>query len=310
MSHDTSCHDYCRTIASDTPAPFCDATIAQFRFGRYDPTTIVDAESFWRATWTPLGPATVYVHDPLGKRIADFYGPGATWLSRTVSDLWGDHDDPPKIQPSHDVVGLLQKKFGALRLGRSNTPYHEILPAILGQRVTTREAAQQWNRIVRNHGEKAPGPNATLLLPPSPEVLAKVPYTTFHTYGIDRRRADAMRHAGRLGHFLLREWERDVLPSEHTHALMHLPGVGPWTAAVAGALAFGDPDALAVGDFHLKNTVAWALHKKPRGTDDEMLTSLSTYLGQRHRIVRWIQMAGISAPARGPRRPIVSITQL
>jgi hypothetical protein len=41
-----------------------------------------------------------------------------------------------------------------------------------------------------------------------------------------------------------------------------------------------------------------------------MLASLSPYAGQRQRIVRWIQMAGISAPARGPRRPIVSITHL
>lgn len=252
----------------------------------------------------------MHVHDPLGQRIANFYGPGAPWLAKTVGDVFGDHDDTPEIQSVHDVVTLLQKQFGALRLGRSNCAYHELLPAILGQRVTTKEAAQQWGRIVRNHGEKAPGPHATLLLPPSPEELAKIPYTTFHTYGVDRRRADTMRQTGRLGHFLLRNWDHNVNPSEHTQALMHVPGVGPWTAAVAGALAFGDPDALAVGDFHLKNTVAWALHKKPRGTDDEMLSSLSAYAGQRHRIVRWIQMAGISAPSRGPRRPIVSITQL
>jgi 3-methyladenine DNA glycosylase/8-oxoguanine DNA glycosylase len=252
----------------------------------------------------------MHVHDPLGKRQTEFYGPGATWLSSTVDDLFGNHDEPPSIAPAHDVVHLLQKQFGALRLGRSHTPFHEILPAILGQRVTTQEAAQQWSRIVRNHGEKAPGPHPTLLLPPSPEVLAKIPYTTFHTYGIDRRRADTLRHAGRLGHYLVRDWDRTVDPSQHTEALMHLPGVGPWTAAVAGALAFGDPDAIAVGDFHLKNTIAWALHKKPRGTDDEMLASLSPYVGQRQRIVRWIQMAGISAPARGPRRPIVSITHL
>jgi 3-methyladenine DNA glycosylase/8-oxoguanine DNA glycosylase len=252
----------------------------------------------------------MHIQEPLGRRIAHFYGPGATWLATTFSDVFGDHDHTPEIQPAHTVVELLRKQFGALRLGRSNCPYHELLPAILGQRVTTREAAQQWGQIVRNHGEKAPGPHTTLLLPPSPDVLAKIPYTTFHTYGIDRRRADTMRHAGRLGHFLLRDWDRNVAASQHTEALLHLPGVGPWTAAVAGALAFGDPDALAVGDFHLKNTVAWALHKKPRGTDDEMLESLSPYAGQRHRIVRWIHMAGISAPARGPRQPIVSITQL
>jgi 3-methyladenine DNA glycosylase/8-oxoguanine DNA glycosylase len=252
----------------------------------------------------------MHVQDPLGQRIEQFYGPGATWLSSTCADLFGDHDEIPTITPAHKAVSLLQRRFGSLLLGRSNCPYHELLPAILGQRVTTGEAAQQWNRIVRHHGQRAPGPHTTLLLPPSPEVLTKIPYTTFHNYGVDRRRAQTLRQVGRLSHFLLRDWDRHVDPSEHTQTLMHVPGVGPWTAAVAGALAFGDPDALAVGDFHLKNTVAWTLHNKARGTDIEMLESLSPYVGQRHRIVRWIQMAGISAPARGPRRPIISITQL
>jgi hypothetical protein len=75
-------------------------------------------------------------------------------------------------------------------------------------------------------------------------------------------------------------------------------------------LAFGDPDALLVGDFHVKNTVAFALEGRIRGTDKEMVATLEPYRGQRHRIVRWLQLNGVRAPARGPRRRIVSITRL
>lgn len=284
--------------------------MAPFRFGPQDPTTIVDENSMWRATITPQGPGTVHISGLRDTPIAQFFGPGASWLEQMWIDLMGAHDEVPSITAHHESVRRAQRHYGPLQLGRSRTPYHEIIPAILGQRVTAQEAVRQWKTIVMRHGRQAPGPHPTLMLPPSPEVLVDTPYTTFHTYGIDRRRADTIRQIARLSHFLIRDWPTDVSPSEHTMALTHLPGVGQWTAAVAGATAFGDPDALAVGDFHLKNMVAWALHGRARGTDDEMISSLQPYAGQRYRVVRWLQLMGYRAPARGPRRPIVSITQL
>ena len=38
--------------------------------------------------------------------------------------------------------------------------------------------------------------------------------------------------------------------------------------AFVAYVAAGDPDAVAVGDFHLKNIVVHALAGRPRGTDD------------------------------------------
>ena len=281
-----------------------------FRFGPQDPTTILDENSMWRATITPHGPGTVHISHLDENPTANFFGPGASWLEDRWMDLVGTHDEVPLITAHHESVRRAQRHYGQLLLGRSATPYHELIPAILGQRVTAQEAVRQWKSIVMRHGQKAPGPHPRLMLPPMPEVLAHTPYTTFHTYGIDRRRADTIRHIARVSHFLIRDWPTDVSPSEQTLALTHLPGIGQWTAAVAGVTAFGDPDAIAVGDFHLKNTVAWALHGRARGTDDEMIASLKPYAGQRYRIVRWLQLMGYRAPARGPRRPIVSIAQL
>ena len=84
-------------------------------------------------------------------------------------------------------------------------------------------------------------------------------------------------------------------------ALRAFPGIGPWTAAEVGFRAFGDADAVSVGDFHIPNMVCWALAREPRGTDERMLELLEPYRGQRARVTRYLELAGIAAPRYGPR---------
>ncbi len=94
-----------------------------------------------------------------------------------------------------------------------------------------------------------------------------------------------------------------------------LPGVGPWTIGSVMASAMGDPDAVAVGDFHLKNLVSYALAGEPRGTDERMLELLAPYAGQRGRVVRLLQArrpraAGIRSPSANPADGTVVIGRL
>ena len=44
---------------------------------------------------------------------------------------------------------------------------------------------------------------------------------------------------------------------------MSLPGVGEWTAAETAQRAFGDADALSVGDYHLAKVIGWSLLGRP-----------------------------------------------
>ena len=273
----------------------------------HDPTLVVDSGDLWRATFTPDGPATLHIADVFGSEPhVVVHGPGAGWLESRALDLIGASDEIPRIEASHEPVRESQKRFGSLALGASHTVYHELLPAVLGQRITGLEAHRQWRALLRTHGTPAPGPRSDMLCPPDPALLAGIPYHALHSLGIERKRADALRHVAMRFDYLTRLSAQVLSPHEKTEALTVIPGVGVWTAAVAGGLAFGDPDALLVGDFHVKNTVAYALTGAIRGTDDEMLATLQPYAGQRHRVVRWLQLTGWRAPARGPRRRIVS----
>ncbi len=85
-----------------------------------------------------------------------------------------------------------------------------------------------------------------------------------------------------------------------------IAGIGPWTAAEVVRTAYGDPDAVSVGDYHIPNTVAWALAGEPRGDDARMLELLAPFAGHRGRVCVLLEAAGAGAPRYGPRMPIRS----
>jgi 3-methyladenine DNA glycosylase/8-oxoguanine DNA glycosylase len=65
--------------------------------------------------------------------------------------------------------------------------------------------------------------------------------------------------------------------------------------------AFGDPDAVSLGDYHLPHLVSWALAGEARGSDERMLELLEPYAGQRARVIRLLELSGIMPPRYGPR---------
>lgn len=285
-------------------------TLSALRNGRNDPTTIIGTDDFWRATLTPHGPATLWLRRVGPDTAVQAFGPGAEWLLAKAPDVCGEHDEPPVLTVTHSVVREAQRRHGDVRLTRSGTPYHELIPAVLGQRVTAAEAAQQWRKLCESYGVTAPGPHPSLRLPPSPATMSRLPYHEFHRFGIERRRAETIRTVARHVDFLTSLADRAIDASTATEQLTRLPGVGEWTAAVAGFVAFGDSDALAVGDFHLKNTVTFALTGRHRGTDEDMVQLLEPYRPHRGRVVRWLALDGWSAPKHGPRRRNLSIARL
>ncbi len=278
------------------PAPIdLTLTLGPIAHGRGDPTIRFTADGIWRATRTPDGPATILLRTVADGVEVSAWGPGATHAVAGVADLIGANDDPSALVPQHRLIGELVHRFPGLRLPRTNRPFEALLPAICEQKVTGVEARAAFRGIIASHGQPAPGPGS-LRLPPTPATLAALPYFAFHRFGLERRRADLIRRAAQLAPRI-----EGATPAEAYARLGAVPGIGPWTLAEVGRIAFGDADAISVGDYHLPTVVAWALVRQPRADDARMLELLEPYRGQRGRVQRLLEASGIQAPRYGPR---------
>lgn len=277
--------------------------LSPFQHGSTDPTTWLAPHQFVRATLTPDGPGTLRISWHRGDVDAEAWGDGAAWLLGRVGAYTGADDVPVELPDVHPVVTRAARDHPGLRLGASGGLYHELLPTIIAQRITSGEARRQWQRLCLELGEPAPGPFARLRLPPAPDTLVRRPAWWFHPLGIESKRARALTEVASYAHRL---WEWAAAGADVAAARLALiRGVGPWTIGSVLGPALGDPDAVAVGDYHLANIVAWALAGEPRATDDRMLDLLHPFRGQRGRVIRLIGLSGSRAPAFGPRHRIL-----
>ncbi len=261
----------------------------------------------WRAMRTSDGPATLHVRS-FGYDIqAEAWGPGADRALDAAPGLVGALDDDTGFEPQHDVIKELWRHHRGVRITRSGAVMQALVPAILEQKVTGIEARRAYRAMVFATSEPAPG-DVGLYLPPDPARLAETPYFAFHPWGVEQRRAETVREACERATYL----EAGVsLPLDQANGrLLTIPGVGPWTAAEVARTALGDADAVSVGDFHLPNTVCWALAREPRGTDERMLELLEPYRGHRGRVQALLDAGNISAPAYGPRMEVQRIERI
>ena len=101
------------------------------------------------------------------------------------------------------------------------------------------------------------------------------------------------------------------MPHSAARARMEaIPGIGVWTSAEVASRALGDADAVSYGDFHVAKNTVYALTGETDGTDERLAELLEPWAGHRGRVVRLVEMTGISRPARGPvaRLPISTRT--
>jgi 3-methyladenine DNA glycosylase/8-oxoguanine DNA glycosylase len=230
-----------------------------------------------------------------------YWGDGARWAADHLADLVGADDDPSGFLPQHRIVATQWRKHGTTwAVPRSLLTWQVAVAAVLEQRVTGVEARGAWAGLLAEHGSAAPGPvPAGMRVPPDPAALLAVPSWDWRRYGVDRQRIETLRQVAKVPHMLARAAE--LPPAQGREALTGIPGVGSWTAAEISSRAFGDADAVSVGDYHLARNVTYALTNREDGTDDDMIDLLAVYDGHRHRAVRMIELAGIAPPRRGPR---------
>jgi 3-methyladenine DNA glycosylase/8-oxoguanine DNA glycosylase len=283
------------------------ASVGPLLVPRHDPTGSFGEDGLRLAARTPQGPATLHLARAAGELIATTYGPGRAWLADRADAIAGLRDDLSSfaaLAAAHPLVHRLARTFAGVRMPSTGMVFHRLLRAVLEQKVTGKEAHRSYRQICRHFGEPAPGPG-DLVLPPDPAVIAATPYWVFHPFGVEQRRTQALQRVALAAARL----EECADAAEATRRLVAISGIGPWTAAEVVRTAYGDPDAVSVGDFHIPNTVAWALAGEARGTDERMLELLEPFRGHRGRVCDLFAAGGIGAPKFGPRMPIRSFAR-
>jgi 3-methyladenine DNA glycosylase/8-oxoguanine DNA glycosylase len=139
-------------------------------------------------------------------------------------------------------------------------------------------------------------------------VWRKIPSWEFHLANVDPGRARTVVLCARRAASLERLASRPAALARE--ALTSLPGVGVWTAAETAQRAFGDADAVSVGDYHIPKMVGWTLLGRP--VDDAgMLELLEPMRPHRQRAVRLLEVSGLAyEPRRGARLPVQHISRL
>ncbi|MDQ1656898.1 MAG: hypothetical protein QOD41_1981 [Cryptosporangiaceae bacterium] len=282
------------------------ATTGPLRRGPADPTNRLDAAgAFWRAVRTPAGPGTLRLtRSADGSVEARAWGTGAPWLLDGVPDLCGSADDPSSFVAHHDVLADAHRRAPGLRLTRTGLVFEQLVPAILEQKVTGKEAFLSWRQLASRFGDPAPGPCPPWLrVGPSARRIREIQDWEWHRAGIDGARRHAIRAAAVVAPRL--EEAAGMPPPDAVERLCLVRGIGPWTAAEVVQRTLGAADVVSVGDYHLPSVVGWALTGE-KLDDDGMLGVLAPYAGHRQRAVRLILTSGLGPPRRGPRATVRS----
>lgn len=291
-----------RTYRPDRPLQL-GAVVGIFRRGAGDPTSWSDRARTWVFAWrVPTGPVTLRLvdHPRRGEVEAEAWGEGAEWLLDRLPALLGEDDDDAGFVGHHDVVREARRRFTGWRVPASGLVVQSLIPTIIEQRVTGKEAFAAYRMLVRHNGTPAPGVGSDLglVVPPDPRTWALIPSWEWLRAGVDGARSrPAVTVATRAGR--LEETVR--MPSlEARRRIESLPGVGRWSSAEVAQRALGDADAVSFGDYHVAHQVGYALTGS-RVDDDGMRELLEPWAGHRQRVIRLIGASGVSEPRRGPR---------
>ena len=279
--------------------------VDDLRRGGGDPTFHRDpGGAIWRGIRTPQGPSTLRLGLLAGSSIeATAWGPGAEWVLASVPAMLGDQDDATGFVAHHPLVAEAARRFSGWRVPRTGLVLEALIPAIIEQKVTGKEAFGSYRTLVHRYGERAPGEGGArgLWVIPSAATWARIPSWEWLRAGVDSARSGAaVRAAGAAGRL---EECVDLTPHDASRRLRAIPGVGIWTAAEVRHTALGDADAVSFGDYHVAKDIGWALTGS-EVDDDGLAELLEPYAGHRYRVQRLLELAGVARPRRGHRMPL------
>jgi len=286
-------------------------TLAPLRRGPRDPCFRVAGDgTIWRTSMLSSGPVAARLSRTAPHTAhCEAWGEGAEEFVETLPAMLGADDDASDFVPRDPTVAAAYRRVPDLRLGRTQRVLEALIPAVIEQRVPGADAFRSWRVLVTKYGTPAPGPApAGMRVPPSAEAWRYIPSWEFHRANVDPGRAQTVVSCARRATSL--EKLASQPPAQAREALQSLPGVGVWTAAETAQRAFGDADAVSLGDYHIPKMIGWTLVGRPVD-DATMLELLEPMRPHRHRVVRVLEASGLAyEPRRGARLPVQNIRSL
>lgn len=285
-------------------------TLSPLRRGPGDPCYQLVDGAIWRTSLMPSGRVTARITTSAPDTVeCEAWGDGAAEFVERLPALLGVDDDASGFAPEEPTIAAAHRRVPHLRLGRTDHVIEALVPAVLEQRVAGKDAFRAWRLLVTKFGTSAPGPApARMRVPPPAGVWRRIPSWEFHLANVDPGRARTLVGCAQRAETLERLSSR--APEDARAALTSLPGVGDWTAAEVAQRAWGDADALSVGDYHLSNVVGSTLLGH-RIDDDEMLELLEPLRPHRYRAVRLLEVSGLARnPRFGARQAIPNLRAL
>jgi len=286
-------------------------TLRPQRRGPGDPCFQVDADrAIWRTSLQGSGPVTARIHRTAPDAVAcQAWGDGADEFVEALPALLGVDDEPAAFRPHHPIIDAAAKRVPHLRIGRTARVLEALIPAVIEQRVPGADAFRAWRLLVTKFGTPAPGPApARMRVPPPADVWRRIPSWEFHRANVDPGRARTIIGCAQRADALERLSGRPATAARD--ALTTLPGVGVWTAAETAQRAFGDSDALSIGDYHVSKMIGWTLIGRPVD-DAAMVELLEPERPHRYRAVRLLEASRLAyEPRRGARLPVQHISNL
>ena len=284
-------------------------TLAPHRRGPGDPCLRIDPDgTIWRTSLQRSGSVTARIVRTAPDTVAcQAWGEGAAEFTENMPVLLGADDDAAGFAPTDPTVALAHSRVPHLRIGRTGRVLEALIPAVLEQRVQGVDSFRSWRILVTRFGTPAPGPAPERMrVPPPSQVWRRIPSWEFHRANVDPGRARTICGVASRADAL----ERLTAGRDNHAALTSMPGVGIWTAAETAQRAFGDADALSVGDYHLSTMIGWTLLGRPID-DAEMVDVLEPMRPHRYRVVRLLEVSRLARlPRRGARLPVQNISRL
>ncbi|MET0763989.1 MAG: AlkA N-terminal domain-containing protein [Blastococcus sp.] len=222
-----------------------------------------DGTTFSRVLDLPHGPAVVQLSPAADGspavtarlRLAELRDLGAAVTRcRRMLDLDADPAAVDDVLGADPALAPLVTTAPGRRVPASPDAPELALRAVLGQQVSVAGARTLTARVLTAAGTPLAEPVGTLTHAfPRPAALADADLTAVGLTGARRRTLHAVSEGVADGSIHL---DPGADREEASRALLAVPGIGPWTAALVGLRGLGDPDVWLPGDLAVRRSLA------------------------------------------------------